>query len=51
VRPVELGREEADALRKIAFARRSSLFSRSSSASLPASLVVIPGRAPASTSA
>jgi hypothetical protein len=42
--------KNAEAERKIAFARRSSRFSRSSSASRIASLVVMPGRSPASTS-
>lgn len=39
------------ALRRIAFAQRSSRLSRSSSANRAASLVVVPGRSPASTSA
>ena len=43
--------KKADALRKIALARRSSRTSRSSSAKRWASLVVVPGRSPASISA
>src|SRR4051794_7824039 len=43
--------KKADALFKIAFARRSSRFSRSRSASRVASSVVVPGRWPWSTSA
>src|SRR4051795_5722774 len=43
--------KKADALFRIAFARRSSRFSRSSAAIRSASLVVVPGRAPSSISA
>jgi len=43
--------KKADADRKIAFARRSSRTSRSNCAIFSASLVLVPGRAPASTSA
>src|SRR5665648_992138 len=43
--------KNADAVRKISFARRSSRFSRSSSATRCASAVVVPARSPASTSA
>jgi hypothetical protein len=42
--------KKADALRKVAFERRSSRTSRSSSARRCASDVVVPGRSPASTS-
>ena len=42
--------KKADALFKIAFARRSSRTSRSSSASRVASSVVVPGRRPVSIS-
>ena len=45
---VELRREEADALLRISFARRSSRFSRSSSTSRARSSVVRPGALPAS---
>ncbi len=41
----------AEALRKIAFARRSSFTSLRNSTSCVASLVVVPGRDPSSTSA
>ena len=43
--------KKADAVFKISFARRSSRFSRSSSAIRCASSVVVPGRLPSSTSA
>ncbi len=43
--------KKALAVRRISLARRNSLFSRSSSLMRCASAVVVPGRAPASTSA
>jgi DNA-binding CsgD family transcriptional regulator len=43
--------KKADADRKIAFARRSSRLSRSNCMIFSASLVLVPGRSPASTSA
>ena len=44
----ELGREKALAVRKIAFTRRSSAFSRSSARIRAASANVVPGRIPRS---
>jgi hypothetical protein len=47
--PVELGREEADALLRISFARRNSAFSRRSRLSSADSSVLAPARSPVST--
>lgn len=45
---VELGREKALAVRRIAFTRRSSAFSRSSDRIRAASADAVPGRSPRS---